>query len=309
MLSLYGHFTASKAGISTLDDVKIDIDRVNKATGEVVAFVSNAVVTSPGSLSPLRNGLYRYAIANPDVRAYDYLGTFKTASASVDLKHVPSLRQEYVDSLTVTNGNVSVGTNNDKTGYALATPPATPDDVAEAATVIVGAVETRAAPSDVQEIVDGIEFPALDLGARGEKIDNILAKLQAAAPGNAPVLAVPNSGTPGMVNLAVSLRHGKVPVRNALVTVSMVEEGLVAVDGAYEVEKSYTGMTKDHTIDGVVHKGLALIEVFSSVKLKNAGYEGLYTVGAIGVERNVWVPEGGGALTLLGEVDPTPPAP
>jgi hypothetical protein len=103
---LYAQFTSQKDGISTLADVTIDVDQVNKITGEVVALVTGAVVTSTGNLSPLRNGGYLYVVANVDINLYDYYGTFKTANTTVDLQHVPSLQHTDFDVLNISSGKV-----------------------------------------------------------------------------------------------------------------------------------------------------------------------------------------------------------
>jgi hypothetical protein len=107
---------------------------------------------------------------------------------------------------------------------------------------------------------------------------------------------VPESPTPGMVFLDVALRNGKKPVAGEAVTVYMTEEGDVALDGAYEVKKQYSNITGPN--------GIARIEIFSSEKLKAAGYEGLLRVEATGANRTVWVSESGGVLDELPETDP-----
>lgn len=162
---------------------------------------------------------------------------------------------------------------------------------------------TLAKQEEILSAIEGIE-PGGGSGTMAEQVEYIYDKFTQLPP-ERPALVLPAASAPGTVVLAVALRDGSQAMNGKRVTVSMYEPGIVYLDGAYEVDKSYSTITGNYTDeDGTVHQGMALIELFSSEKLEAAGYNGLYKVEAPGVRRDVWIPAGGGELGQMGTAKP-----
>jgi hypothetical protein len=134
----------------------------------------------------------------------------------------------------------------------------------------------------------------LGLDALIEDLSYVRGKFEV-IPADTPALVIPASNQPGMVTLAVALRDGRKMRGGIAIEVSMIEDGSVYLDGAYEVDKTFIGETQSRG----EHTGIAFIDVFASQKLVDHGYNGLYKVEAPGVCRNVWIPDEGGELGML----------
>lgn len=184
-------------------------------------------------------------------------------------------------------------------------------DSAEVADAVVVALEpefellgTLAKQEEILTAIGNIEGGGsgggnCDLGDMPEQVEFIYNKFTY-IPDDAPAIVLPGSSSPGMAMLVVTLRHGSTPVNGETVKATMYQQGNVYLDGAHEVSRTYTGITGPYVDDeDVTHQGVALIELFDSPKLETAGYNGLYRVEAPGVQRDVWIPEGGGELGLL----------
>ena len=161
-LDFFGFFVASKLGCTGLT-VTVDVWKHLTATN-----ASSAIVTA-GSATEIGGGLYRYQLSSASVTGEgEYICIFKTSSATPDQREIPSIwcvqksGSEYLDAAvtsrqatgSVTVGayssgqdpatlvwaaatrtltgfgfSVTVGTNSDKTGYALAVTPPTAQQI------------------------------------------------------------------------------------------------------------------------------------------------------------------------------------
>ena len=161
-LDFFGFFIASKLGCTGLT-VTVDVWKHLTATN-----ASSAIVTA-GSATEIGGGLYRYQLSSASVTGEgEYICIFKTSSATPDQREIPSIwcvqksGSEYLDAAvtsrqatgSVTVGayssgqdpatlvwaaatrtltgfgfSVTVGTNSDKTGYALAVTPPTAQQI------------------------------------------------------------------------------------------------------------------------------------------------------------------------------------
>lgn len=115
-LLFHAQFTAAKAGKTGLTPT-IDVVRIARADGTATTIVTGGAATE-GS-----HGCYRYLLTGADLQSYDYIGTFITTDATVDLKEVASGWTRWSEAVaTDADGKVRVGSNDDKTGYALSDP-------------------------------------------------------------------------------------------------------------------------------------------------------------------------------------------
>ena len=161
-LDFFGFFIASKLGCTGLT-VTVDVWKHLTATN-----ASSAIVTA-GSATEIGGGLYRYQLSSASVTGEgEYICIFKTSSSTPDQREIPSIwcvqksGSEYLDAAvtsrqatgSVTVGayssgqdpatlvwaaatrtltgfgfSVTVGTNSDKTGYALAVTPPTAQQI------------------------------------------------------------------------------------------------------------------------------------------------------------------------------------
>ena len=161
-LDFFGFFVASKLGCTGLT-VTVDVWKHLTATN-----ASSAIVTA-GSATEIGGGLYRYQLSSASVTGEgEYICIFKTSSSTPDQREIPSIwcvqksGSEYLDAAvtsrqatgSVTVGayssgqdpatlvwaaatrtltgfgfSVTVGTNSDKTGYALAVTPPTAQQI------------------------------------------------------------------------------------------------------------------------------------------------------------------------------------
>jgi hypothetical protein len=84
-IAFYAFFVASKQGKSGLTSVTVDVWQITPA-GTATEVVTGAAAAEVG------DGLYRYQLAAGSVTAEgEYVCVFKTADATVDQQHVPSL--------------------------------------------------------------------------------------------------------------------------------------------------------------------------------------------------------------------------
>jgi len=94
-LIFYCQFIQTKTGASAVAPT-IDIDRF------ALADAATATVITGGSPSEGRNGVYYYRLASASPTLYNYIGTFKTASSSVDQQHLSALGIVIPDALVST---------------------------------------------------------------------------------------------------------------------------------------------------------------------------------------------------------------
>jgi hypothetical protein len=88
-IALYAQYTASKAGLTGLADVTVDIIRITRSDG-----TASEVVTA-GACTEVGHGVYVYRYASADLTLYDYAAIFHTASATADLKDIAALWTHY----------------------------------------------------------------------------------------------------------------------------------------------------------------------------------------------------------------------
>lgn len=91
---LYGYFTAGKSGKAGLTDVTVDIDSIEKATGERTQLVTG-VAASVG-----RRGYYYYLLPEGTLATHDYIAIFATADATVDANEVVAVRADLAETLS-----------------------------------------------------------------------------------------------------------------------------------------------------------------------------------------------------------------
>jgi hypothetical protein len=84
-VAFYAFYVAAKVGKAGLADVTVDVWRVT-AAGTATEVVTGAAAAEVG------DGLYRYQLAAGSVTTEgEYVCVFKTADATVDQQHIPSL--------------------------------------------------------------------------------------------------------------------------------------------------------------------------------------------------------------------------
>jgi hypothetical protein len=147
-------YTASKQGSTGLT-VTVD-----------VYDPSGTKIVDAGSASELAGGLYAYTLSSSNSSAGEYVAIFKTADATVDSQHVPSLWS--LGRAGIENLDASVSSRSTLTSGDLPSVPTAADNATAVRTELTelsnldAAVSTRATPADI---------PASDITAIKGKTD------------------------------------------------------------------------------------------------------------------------------------------
>lgn len=115
-LLFHARFTKAKVGQAGLTPT-VDVVRIARADGTATPIVTGGIAAE-GS-----RGSYRYLLAGADLQLYDYVVTFITTDATVDLMEVAAVWTRFSEAVaTDADGRVRIGVNDDKAGYALSDP-------------------------------------------------------------------------------------------------------------------------------------------------------------------------------------------